>query len=142
MSRPGRPPEDLGTLLRRLALPAIFVAAVAYTQFTLEPALPPPGPTITELTGEVMGTVFMVKIRGSELDEAGQKAAADAVRAALDGVDQRMSTWKTDSELSRFNASTETTPMSLSPSTLLVFEVADGVYRRSGGAFDITVGGK
>ena len=91
MSRPGQPPEDLGTLLRRLALPAIFVVAVAYTQFTYEPALPPPSATITELTGEVMGTDFMVKIRDEPLDADQQQAAAEAVRQALDAVDGAMS---------------------------------------------------
>jgi len=63
-----------------------------------------------------------------------------AIQAQLDLVDERMSTYRPDSELSRFNQSTETTPFRISPETLEVFRIAQAVSEASGGAFDVTVG--
>lgn len=88
------------------------------------------------LTGHTMGTTYLVKLRaeGLSLEEIGAK-----IQAALDHVEARMSTYRDDSELSRFNRSDAGMPFHLSESTLTVLETALDVGRASGGAFDVTV---
>jgi thiamine biosynthesis lipoprotein len=65
--------------------------------------------------------------------------ARTAIEAALDGVNERMSTWEPASELSRFNQHRSTTPFALSAPTLRVLALARRVSEQTGGAFDITV---
>lgn len=96
---------------------------------------------VREFTGETMGTTYSVKVAasGERWAEAAAKTGP-AIQAALDRVNERMSTYRPDSELSRFNRSAETTPFSLSRETLEVFQIAQRVSEVSGGAFDVTVG--
>ena len=96
-----------------------------------------------EFTGETMGTGYTVRVSSPgalALDEAGREELAHAIQAELDLVNEKMSTWRADSELSRFNQHDSTEPFPVSPETLLVFAAAQQVSEESGGAFDITVG--
>ena len=67
------------------------------------------------------------------------KTVAVAVKDAVDGVDARMSTYRPDSELSRFNDS-GTEPLEISPELFDVLTEAQRVAEMSAGAFDITIG--
>jgi len=98
---------------------------------------PAPAHTI-EFSGEVMGTTWSVRVAQATPAEA-RVLAADIERVLAD-VDERMSTWKSTSEVSRFNASPSTDWLPLSSATVDVLEQAREVSRRSQGAFDITVG--
>ena len=62
------------------------------------------------------------------------------VRRILERIEGRMSHYRPDSELSRFNRSATTDPQPLSGETLGVVAEALAVGRASGGAFDVTVG--
>ena len=97
---------------------------------------PPPDPTWT-LDGEAFGTRWTVRIRGPETDAPSIRAAIEAELAA---VDDSMSNWRDDSELSRLNASESTNPLQVSEPLALVLEAALRVHDESGGAFDVTVG--
>jgi len=133
-------PTTTAALLRRLALPAVFVAIVVTTQLVRQAPVAPSQSVTTELTGPTMGTSFMVKVRGPELDPAGAAELSAAVQGALGAVNESMSTWLPTSELSRFNDGPAATPFALSGPTMEVLAIAQDVYRRSGGAFDVTVG--
>jgi thiamine biosynthesis lipoprotein len=87
-----------------------------------------------------MGTIYHAKVVLP--DPAGTDLAAlqDLIEAQLDDVNAHMSTWRADSELSRFNAHDSTTPFSVSETTLKVLRVARDISERTNGAFDITVG--
>jgi thiamine biosynthesis lipoprotein len=87
-----------------------------------------------------MGTHYTAKVVAPGLTPTAQAAAREAVRLALETVSLRMSTYRTDSELTRLNRYAEDAPFALSPDTLAVFELAQRVSERSGGAFDVTVG--
>lgn len=63
-----------------------------------------------------------------------------AVQRRLDRVEERMSHYQPDSELSRFNGARSTAPQPMSAETLGVVAEALAVSRASGGAFDVTVG--
>jgi thiamine biosynthesis lipoprotein len=88
-----------------------------------------------------MGTEFAVKVvTGREgLDDITRTDLGRTIRAELDGIDARMSTWKPDSELSRFNASTSLDPFAVSKDTFEVFEWAVELGALTGGAVDVTV---
>lgn len=116
--------------LRLAALLALFLGLVAFRMW-------PRAPVVTQLSGKTMGTTWAVKVVG--LPCAPQDAQR-AVAAALDGVDQAMSTWKPDSELSRLNRHEGPAPFPLSKATREVLELSLEVSQRSGGAFDVTVG--
>jgi len=87
--------------------------------------------------GATMGTRYRVVLPG--LGEESEALRAD-VKAALDRVVALMSTYEPDSELSRFNRSARRDPFPVAPETRAVLEVALEVWRRSDGAFDVTVG--
>ena len=117
---------------RRLLLGALGTAALAACS---RPART--GDLRVHLTGETMGSAWNVK-----LDPSGGHAAdalGEAVRAALQGVDQRMSLYRPESELSAFNAAPSGVPIPLSSELFTVLAAAQQVSAWSGGAFDATV---
>ena len=91
------------------------------------------------LNGVTMGTSYTVKIAGTPLPVPAAQLN-QAVFAALDSVDQRMSTYSADSELSRFNADSSTDWIEVSPELYRALSMAQETSRISGGAFDATVG--
>jgi len=98
------------------------------------------GPTTFSFQGATMGTTYTVKVVAPALSETERLATQDAIRAALDAVDRSMSTYKPESELSRFNGYGGGRPFRLSPATVHVLLLAREVSAATGGAFDVTVG--
>ena len=90
--------------------------------------------------GETMGTTYTVKVVSSRPQDPRQQEIRQAVVAALEQVDSRMSTYISDSELSRFNRWRETTPFPVSGPTFEAFRLALEASEVSACAFDITVG--
>lgn len=97
-------------------------------------------PRFTEyrLAGPTMGTQFTVAIAaGSGIEK---EHLRQQIHAALADVDERMSTFRADSEVARFNRSLSTDWMPVS------LQLCDAVARSlelsvlTGGAFDITIG--
>lgn len=94
-----------------------------------------------ELSGATMGTTWHLRLSLPEGSPgAWIEAIGDTVQARLDRVEGLMSTWDSTSELSRFNRSTDTVAVEVSPPTLDVLEIAREVSTASGGALDVTVG--
>lgn len=96
-----------------------------------------------EFTGETMGTSYTVRVSSPEalaLDAAGREELAAAIQAEVDLVNEKMSTWRAGSELSRFNQHASTEPFAVSPETMHVLGAAQRVSEESGGAFDMTIG--
>ncbi len=98
-----------------------------------------PEPRESVFSGAIMGTTYTVKVAASLSGEQAKELGQD-IQRILSRVDDLMSTYKADSELSRFNRHEKTTPFPLSEETARVFACALEVSRRSKGAFDITVG--
>lgn len=116
------------SLFSLLLLPALLLLACGDA--------PPPAPPTLVFQGSTMGTTYTVK--AVDVPEARRDEFQAAISAALEDVDSRMSTWREDSELSRFNRH-DTTPFPLSAETAAVFRQALEIGERSGGAFDITI---
>ncbi|MFA6239554.1 MAG: FAD:protein FMN transferase [Candidatus Hydrogenedentales bacterium] len=126
-----------------IALAGLLVAGAVFALIMgrIEPASTPAGTTI-EINGSTMGTTYTVKLVtfNEAADRERMDKAAAEVRKVLDDIDARMSTYKPDSELSRFNQHSDTTPFPVSKDMIGIFEEARRISELSGGAFDITVG--
>ncbi len=92
-----------------------------------------------EVTGPTMGTRYSVKVVDlpAGLDEVALRAGVERV---LEAVNASLSTYRPDSELSRFNRSAETGWVPATADLLRVVTEAQRVGRLTGGAFDVTVG--
>lgn len=123
--------------LRRFLVPAVFVLALFALLFIRDGGN---GGGSGEWTfrGPTMGTTWTVKIADPDLAKEEQAAIESTVKQTVDQIDQRMSTWKDDSELSLLNRH-GTTPYQVSSELMGVLMSAKEINRITGGAFDITV---
>jgi thiamine biosynthesis lipoprotein len=85
-----------------------------------------------------MGTTYHVRLASAgKLDEPTLRAAIEAVLA---DVDRRLSTYRNDSEISRFNRAPENEWFAVSPATAALVAASLAMSRKTGGALDVTVG--
>ncbi len=89
--------------------------------------------------GQAMGTTISLFFWGD--DEAGAARAAEAVFKEMKRIDQVMTTWTPDSEVSQINSNAGLKPVVVSEETFAVIERSQDVAKRTRGIFDITVGG-
>lgn len=119
---------------RRLPLPLLLLAALALAGCGGEEGTPE-----ARITGATMGTTYSVRIvdppAGMAIDEITRR-----IELALEDVNQRMSTWRDDSEVSLFNAAPAGDWFPVSEDTAALVAMSGAVSRMSDGAFDITVG--
>jgi thiamine biosynthesis lipoprotein len=115
------------------AAAGLLVLAAACGRFT------PPAQTLARYEGASMGSSW----HASVVHESGVVAPAPAeLQSILDEVDRLMSTWKKESELSRFNAwvpAGAEDAFPVSPWTAAAVAEALAAAELSGGAFDPTV---
>jgi thiamine biosynthesis lipoprotein len=97
------------------------------------------GEGLVELSGPTMGTTWSVKLAGA-LRTLDPHQLQVAIERALERVNEQMSTYRADSELSRFNMSRATGWFAVSPETQAVIAEALHMSRLSHGAFDVTIG--
>jgi len=96
-------------------------------------------PVVQEVSGATMGTTYSTKFVARSLQADQYRNLQLAIDEWLGGVDAAMSTYKSDSELSRFNRHESTEPFTVSAGVLEVNRLAQQVSEASDGAFDITV---
>ncbi len=96
---------------------------------------------VYEFSGPTMGTQYNIKIVGDKLEGSVEREElSQLITQSLDEINQSMSTYITDSELSLFNLSPEQKWFSVSPMLCDVLLAAQDVSIKSQGAFDVTVG--
>lgn len=95
-------------------------------------------PQETVITGETMGTSYRLVLSTSLADKEIDNVRSE-VDVALNKLEDQMSTWRPDSELSRFNRSQSTEWQSVSSDTAFVVSEARRIWKLSDGAFDPTV---
>jgi FAD:protein FMN transferase len=93
---------------------------------------------VRELSGGTMGTRWSVKLVAQT--GAALQPLAEGIQRCLDQVDAQMSTWKADSDLTRFNQAPAGRWQELPPECFRVLEYALQVARQSDGAYDPTAG--
>jgi len=94
---------------------------------------PPPVPVV--LNGQTMGTTWTARY----YSDAPETLEA-RIQERLADLDARLSTYRSDSEVSRFNDHNGTDWFPVSADTLAIVKAAQTISEVSGGAFDITVG--
>ncbi len=104
--------------------------------FALSRRPPSPHP-VQRLAGESMGTTWSVLACA---DPARTRALHARMAGELATIDAEMSTWRADSDLTRFNRAIPGTWVRLPERTLAVLAFALDVARETRGAFDPTVG--
>jgi len=100
---------------------------------------PPPQPQQWVFTGETQGTTYMVKVVAQKAAPGKEAALQRAIQNRLARIDKTMSTYRPDSEISRFNRFAQTSPFEISSDLVEVFGLAQEVSEASEGAFDITI---
>ncbi len=92
-------------------------------------------PQVQKISGEAMGTFYHMKYVG-ELPAA---KVQEAVQVVLQEFDQIFSTYRKDSEISRFNQNRSWQPLKLQPQFYLLLKQAMELAEKSEGAFDPTM---
>jgi FAD:protein FMN transferase len=90
--------------------------------------------------GETMGSVYTVKIVGTNLAASALDRLKKDVDDRLKEVNRQMSHYLSESELSRFNRAPAGEPFPISPEFGQVVRLALELNQRSSGAFDPTLG--
>ena len=94
-------------------------------------------PEVVELSGAKMGTTYNIKVVA---DQPVPDDLHQQIDDLLSVVDNSMSTYKPDSELSRFNRMAVGQQMQISADFSRVLQISKDVWDKSGGAFEPTVG--
>ncbi len=99
-------------------------------------------PRQLEISGTTMGTTYIVKVVNAppSRDEDAQRDLRGRIEDVLQRVEGRMSTYRQDSEISRFNRSPVGEWFSVSTETQFVISHAQALAASTDGAFDVTVG--
>ena len=117
----------------RLVLCAIAASSALFCTVTLKGSEVP-----VWLSGETMGTTYTVRLAGPPSGMSVQDLQHE-IEIRLERVNDLMSTWRPDSELSRFNRHEGDDWFPVSPETAQVVSAARRISQSSGGAFDATV---
>ncbi len=122
----------------RIALPlcALLLFGLAVYRLVIVDV---PGPPYVEFSGRTMGTSYSVKIASEGLSQAARSALALEIEERLERVNDLMSTYRPESEVSRFNRYASLEPFAFSAETIEVLRIARRVSEMTAGAFDITV---
>ena len=97
---------------------------------------------LVEFHGRTMGTTYSVKVVDNIL--FGDETKKESLKTGIDGilvqVNNKMSTWQKDSEISLFNSFKSTDWFQVSKDFVTVVNDARKISEVSDGAFDVTVG--
>ncbi len=122
----------LSRSLKRSLLPAIILLLAVFLVLSTRPRL-------YSFQGQIMGTTYNVSYVANLFSHP-VKDVSKVVHDALVDVDQRMSTYKPDSELMQFNRFPVGEPFKISRDIVQLVQDAQVISDMSDGAYDITVG--
>ena len=96
--------------------------------------------TLHDFEGSTMGTTYHIKAVLPKSLISSQLEISQLIKSELNDIESKMSTYRSDSELTLFNAHPVNSSFVLSPSTIEVLTQALYLSNISEGAFDVTVG--
>ncbi|SHE51481.1 thiamine biosynthesis lipoprotein [Microbulbifer donghaiensis] len=120
------------------AFTALFLLLMLVTAAAMFSACTP-SPKSWQLSGPTMGTSYHITVVDVPAGLT-RTALQQLVDGELQQVNQEMSTYIDDSELMRFNRGPVGEAVPVSAHLAQVVELSKDIYRRSDGAFDVTVG--
>ena len=91
--------------------------------------------TPLRLQGETMGTTWSVVTTRTDSD----RELVNAITTELVRINDVMSTWQSDCELSLVNAIDDASPVQISPELYSLINMAQEIHEQSDGAYDVTV---
>jgi len=94
---------------------------------------------LTVIDGLTMGTTYTIKINSPSTDKTSKSIKQD-IESILNNINQIMSTYLSDSELSKLNHSDSVDWIKLSPDLFSVIEQGIHISEETDGNFDITIG--
>lgn len=124
--------------LRMIFAAGVLAALAVWTLFFRHP--PAGGAEVVEISGEEQGTLFHIKIAGTDLTTQRVEAVTAAIGDCLGRINREMSLWDPASEICRFNESPAGTPFAASTGFASVARFALSLAGQTGGAFDPTIG--
>ncbi|MCJ7556509.1 MAG: FAD:protein FMN transferase [Gammaproteobacteria bacterium] len=124
-------------MICKMQPPAVLVAGWLGMAFAL--ASCSQAPEDWTIQGQAMGTSYTVRIPHPPAQMQRDELAA-LLAAEIERVEALMSTYRPESELSRFNYGSSTDWVPVSVDTATVVAAAQEISRQTGGAFDVTVG--
>ena len=92
-----------------------------------------------KLDGPTMGTTWSLQI-ADKISEAKERDLSAFIHHELSALEDELSHWKTDSDLSRWNRSTDTEWQSVSRSLAKTVAIAQRIGQETDGALDVTAG--
>ena len=98
------------------------------------------GAPALRLSGAAMGTRWSAILVPGDRKLPGEEDLQARIAAILESVEGPLSTWRADSEISRFNRLGRGESLAVGAECLRCLDVSERVYVASGGAFDPTVG--
>ncbi len=101
------------------------------------------GPAVIEhpvWEGRVMGTYYVVRLAHVTLDADEYVSVQQGFEKVLDMIEESMSVWRGESEISRFNRAPPGTAFAVSDLFAAVLRETHWIHERSGGVFDPTIG--
>lgn len=97
-------------------------------------------PRLEVIRGYAMGTTYEIRYAGKPGELPPRTTIEAGVAVVLESIDLAMSTYRADSEVSRFNRHASTAWLPVSADFATVVTEALRISEWSGGAFDVTVG--
>ncbi len=94
---------------------------------------------LSTFNGSIMGTVWSVKIVATVASQLTESAVNEAISVELQRIDQLLSTYRENSELSKFNRIPSTEWVAVSKDFVQVMAEALRISQLTKGAFDVTV---
>ncbi len=92
------------------------------------------------MSGRTMGTTYHITFIRAQTSDIKPEKIHQAIETRLQEINQYMSTYIADSEISRINKAPAHTPIKVSPETAHVIAASQKVSHDTHGAFDITIG--
>ncbi len=127
------PPPRAGLTPRaKVLLPIFMIVLLGLSYWRLRPS----DDARREFAGKTMGTTYSVLLGQNEKVAEGLEKR---LQAELDRVEGLMSTYREQSELSRFNRHASLEPFAVSSDMATVVSAAQDISRQTDGAFDVTV---
>jgi len=94
---------------------------------------------ITVFAGKTMGTTYTIKINSHKINTIEKISIQEKIDSLLLSINDQMSTYIDDSEISRFNNTKLNEPFKISNEFFSVVNKSKYLYDLSDGAFDITI---
>jgi thiamine biosynthesis lipoprotein len=92
----------------------------------------------TILSGSIQGTTYHLKMVTRDVPVTAEELKTD-VEAIFRLIDEQLSNWRDDSEISRFNQQKTTDWQTVSPTLIHLLTIAREIHDRTDGCYDLTV---